>query len=105
MTLPHHQDGELPQQLVDFNERHIIEKLIQLRNYFGISLSQLADLLNITPSELYRYESFQAPIPASLLALTAAFLGVPFDYFYRSNTLLDYHMQPKSISPTEPLSC
>lgn len=80
---------------VENEERHIAEKLLQLRTSLGIPLEQLAAILGIHPTELMQYEHAIIPISASLLVLAAIALGVEYDYFYQESTSPLPHLHPE----------
>ena len=63
-------------------EHKIATRLFKARTRSGIYRSELAEMLEVDEVELARYENSLEAIPASLLVVAAAFMGVDLDYFY-----------------------
>lgn len=65
---------------------HVGEQVRMRRRQLGLSQERLADALGLTFQQVQKYERGTNRISASKLWDTAAFLGVPIDWFFRGIT-------------------
>lgn len=67
---------------IEANERAIAAKLRNVRVRACITLKEFAEALGVETEELESYENGSEDVPASVIALTCALSGVPFEYFF-----------------------
>jgi transcriptional regulator with XRE-family HTH domain len=64
-------------------DRHVGQRIRQRREFLGISQGRLASHLELTFSQVQKYEKGTNRIGAGRLYLAAEILGVPVSYFFQ----------------------
>jgi len=74
-----------PPALRDRPSAGLAARIRQARQAVGLSQTQLAHAVHVTPRSLQWYESGERDVPSAVLYLIAQTTGQPMDWFYSEN--------------------